>query len=351
MAESGSAPPSGSKTPFDHEDATEVMAVPATPPAKSEPALSDVDDKDKKYVAPRVIPAAATPEKEHEGAKIVLNIPDAKPRPPAAPGRAGRASTPDAGQAVAEVRARRRAPTVKLSRAAVTGAMNAADDIDVTMDEDDPEPPPPLEAPSTPSAPPIHQSLPVGPAPPARRDARSGGGALAARGVLEPPATALPISEPVRTESSKAPWLAVALLALGAAGAGVFVATRAPSGTSPAPARAVASSQATATAQATVASSPEPTAPALAATEAPTAMSGDAASSGSSTSSSDQASAVAVVPPPQTNTGITPPVKTPPVGTAGRPAWTPPASTQPRPPGTFPAKPPPKRTSDIPSSI
>ncbi len=347
MAESGSAPPSGSKTPFDHEDATEVMAVPATPPAKSGSALSDVEDKDKKYVAPRVIPAAATPEKEHEGAKIVLNIPDAKPRPPAAPGRGGRASTPDAGQAVAEVRARRRAPTVKLSRAAVTGAMNAADDIDVTMDDDDPEPPPPLEAPATPSAPPIHQSLPVGPAPPARRDARSSGGALAARGVLEPPATALPISEPVRAESSKAPWLAVALLALGAAGAGVFVATRAPSGSSPAPARAAG--QATATAQVTAESSPEPTAPALAASEAPSASTSDAATSGSGAASGDEPSAVAVVPPPQTNAGVAPPVKTPPVGTAGRPAWTPPASTQPRPPGTF--KPPPKRTSDIPSSI
>ncbi|NUP12714.1 MAG: hypothetical protein HOW73_42280, partial [Polyangiaceae bacterium] len=97
------APPSGKGSGFDGDEPTEVMAVPHARQPEPEP---EPENRDKQYVAPCEIPAARVPDKELEGAKVVLNIPDAT-----------------RGRGVAEERARRRAPTVKIARADVETAV------------------------------------------------------------------------------------------------------------------------------------------------------------------------------------------------------------------------------------
>lgn len=212
--------PSGSKpTAFDGEEPTEVMplrapAAAASPEPEPEP---EEENPDKQYVAPLVLPAARVPDKDVEGAKIVLNIPE-----------------PLANRTVADERARRRAPTVKISRAEVLG--NAAPTpkkpseeltvvnarvpvaaVDRTVDD------PGLldEIHGRKKGGYIAPAKPISEAPPPRTSDRPSGRAL------EPPATSMPVGvTPARQEKSKAPWLVFGILALGAAGAGVVAVTQ-----------------------------------------------------------------------------------------------------------------------------
>ncbi|MBL8743830.1 MAG: hypothetical protein JNK04_22130, partial [Myxococcales bacterium] len=71
-AQQGVAELAGAKNAFDGDESTEVMDLPvqpakAAPPPTPEPP-QDLEEKDKKYIAPRVIPAAAVPDKA-DGAK------------------------------------------------------------------------------------------------------------------------------------------------------------------------------------------------------------------------------------------------------------------------------------------
>jgi hypothetical protein len=349
MAKLGGPEPPAGMSSFDGEEATEVMDVPLVPP-KAVVALpaeepQDLEEKDKKYIAPRVIPAAAVPDKA-DGAKIVLNIPDA--RADRAPiGSAGapplKTRTADVVEgdkpAVAEVRARRRAPTVKMARPNLS-ALKATDDVDVAL-EDDFEPPPPLDAPSAPAKG-LVQAVPIGRAPPIEAESRAAASLEIGRAIVErapvsrrsgpheAPATAIAIHE-TRTEKSRLPWVLFGALTLGAAAAGVFVATRKPDAE-------LASKPPAPQASASVAVAGEQVRPAaVTATAEPTATVADVGAASAAPTVTAQATEVAVTPPP-------------PPPTYQRPTTTTPAYTAPRPPATFP-RPPPKKTSDIPSGI
>lgn len=356
------AEPAGGKNSFDGEESTEVMDVPVVPAKASAPvaaeAPQDFEDKDRTYIAPRVIPAAAVPEKA-DGAKIVLNIPDARtdrapPAPPlkqrsVEPGVQLQSSVAGDKPAVAEVRARRRAPTVKIARPNLS-ALSPADSIDVALD-DELEPPPPLEAPTDDvdggSAAPLTaakglvQAVPIGVAPSSALQSRSPaslpvpGSKRISGPAHEAPATAIAIHE-TRQEKSRLPWVLFGALTLGAAAAGVFVATRKPEAgfASKAPAAQQTSVASIATATATTPASVETVA--ATATAEPTASVADIGSSTASATTTAQATQLAVGPPPR------------PVVTYPRP--TAPAYTAPRPTATFP-RPVVKKTSDIPSGI
>jgi len=384
MAKTGSEPSTGTKNSFDGDESTEVMSVPLVPAAAAAVAdvPQDVEEKDKKYVAPRVIPAAAVPEKQ-DGAKVVLNIPDAKPNrprgsigappvPPRSNIEASRQRSSDAGEArvegdkpaVAEVRARRRAATVKIERPNL-GALSAvpADSIDVSID-DEFEPPPPLDSPgsaaaggfaapsvgglptSSISAGALVQAVPavgfsppdaIASAPQINRSRPSGG--------LETPPTALPIREPPRAEKSRLPWLLGGALTIGAAAAGVFVATRQPDELANQSAGNSSASQAAATGIATAETAPKETSAVQAATTT--------APEPSTAPTSATSVAVVTTPrqQPQTPTAtVGKTVATPPPSDLGVPPR-PPVYTAPRPTATVP-RPPPKKTTDfIPSGI
>ncbi len=116
---------------------TIVMEPEREPAPEPEP---EPESPDRKYVAPTVIPTHTIPDHAEDAPKIVLNIPEPKASGPAE-------------TRVAEVRARRRAPTVKIARGAlgvspsalgITPVRPMDEDIDVAMDD---EPPPAVEPP------------------------------------------------------------------------------------------------------------------------------------------------------------------------------------------------------------
>lgn len=320
MAKPGSSNASGAGA-FEGEEPTEVMPArskSAAPPPEPEP-----ENKDKQYVAPCEIPAARVPMKEQEGAKIVINVSEKR------------------SDGVAGERARRRAPTVKLSRAEVDLAKlktrgieptlpdQPAFQIDVTLDE--------LEDDETAKRPvgyiepakPIAESpraLPVSSRPPP-----SSSVGLRA---LEPPPTSMQVGASIKPERSRAPWIFVAVLLLGGGvAAAVFVTQNksAPAAAEPPPPSAAAKPAPSGTATSTApAAAPTEAAPASSASEPSGSATGEPSAEPSAASTT---ASVAGIPPA--------PVRNP--SLAGRPA-----PTAPLPRAT--AKPPPPK-SDIPSGI
>ena len=337
MAKSGSSTPSGASA-FDGEEPTEVM------PARTKSAAPppEPENKDKQYVAPCEIPAARVPLKDQEGAKIVINVPEKR------------------GDNVAGERARRRAPTVKLSRAEVDLAKmktrgieptlpdQPAFQIDVTLDD--------LEDGDTAKrangyiepAKPIAEAPRVAPAssrpPPSSGVAARGAGArgdVAAVGsfgarALEPPPTSMPVGSSPKTERSRAPWIFLGVLLIGGGVAGaIFVTQKGSSSSEP------------------QAATPPPPTPSMTATAASTAIgTGAAATSQGSTASADAMSATAA----PTDATTAAPSATQPLAGVPRTGLRP-TSTFARPPvtATVPratAKPPPPKSGgDIPSGI
>lgn len=361
MPTSGPTKPTGAHT-FDGEEPTEVMIVPR--PDASVAAEPEPENKDKQYVAPCAIPVAAVPDKEIEGAKIVLNIPDAAQRGPR-------------GRGVAEERARRRAPTVKITRGQIEAAMplgavepltpeplppgvphrSARTDeltvpdqaairipIDVTLD--DPGLLSELQRAASPRVAQAELIVPVKPisqSPPTHH---------ASSRPHEPPATSMPVGfMPARTERSRAPWLVLGVLALGGGVAAAFFVTQPGVGPGePASARADVTAEAataTITTAATPASSSSPWTPVATATDLglPNEDSSAVASAAPTTTSTTGRPALASLPAsPQ-------PVSLPPVSlpkaTAANPASQVDVTAAPRP--TY--RPPVAKTSDIPSGI
>lgn len=262
-------------TPFDGEEPTEVMPVPA---AKTKPRPPP-GPNDKQYIAPREIPAAAMPEKDDvEGAKIVLNIPE-----------------PRGGKSVADQRARRRTATVKIERRALPPAVavptllaRTVEDLPIVTDEQleqtrqakaaiarsQAEPTMPdqaamripvdVDAGLLAEAGVAHDVIdevePISVSPNLTRDDPS----FPPGRALEPPATSLHLARSRAEESSRAPrvvggWVVGGLLVLGAAAAGAFYVTK---GSAPDETTAGAAHTSTAaTATAKVSSKPSVAAP------------------------------------------------------------------------------------------
>ena len=253
--------------------------------------------------------------------------------------------------AVAEVRARRRAPTVKMARPNLS-ALSPADSIDVALD-DDLEPPPPLEASASDAddrnaapltaAKGLVQAVPIGIAPvraPQNRSPASlpvPGNQRISGPAHEAPATAIAIHD-TRPEKSRLPWLLFGALTLGAAAAGVFVATRKPDVGFATKAPAAQQTSVANTATATAATPVPVETVAATATGEPTASAADVGSAAATVTAPALGSEIAVSPPPR------------PAVTYPRPTATAPAYTAPRPTATFP-RPAVKKTSDIPSGI
>lgn len=323
------------------------MAVPHARQPEPEP---EPENRDKQYVAPCEIPAARVPDKELEGAKVVLNIPDAT-----------------RGRGVAEERARRRAPTVKIARADVETAVirpvggrdeltvpdQAAIRIPIDVTIDDPDLLADIHAQSggaTPRPGYIAPARPISDSPPARRGQSSR--PPSSGRALEPPATAVPVGfAPPR--KSRAPWVLLGIAALSGAGAAAVLATR--GGVGPmageAPAAANAADTATAASTATAAQTTTSTASDPTAVAAATASSPSEGASSTEPSSEVASATSSASGPGAGNTAATlaslPTSRTPPSKATPAVAPNPPTTAPPRP--TY--RPPAARTSDIPDGI
>lgn len=267
MSSSDADQPAPQATPFDGEEPTEVMPVPA---AKTKPRPPP-GPNDKQYIAPREIPAAAMPEKDVEGAKIVLNIPE-----------------PRGGKSVADQRARRRTATVKIERRALPAPVlppavavptllaRTVEDMPVVTDEQleqtrqakaaiarsQTEPTMPdqaalripvdvdagLLAEAGVAQDIIDEVEPISISPNIHRDDPS----FPPGRALEPPATSLHLARGRTEERSRAPWIFGGLLVLGAAAAGAFYVSK---GSTSDETTAAAASTGTATASARLSSS------------------------------------------------------------------------------------------------
>lgn len=289
---------------FDGEEPTEVMPPKGASPSAAV-AAAEPENKDKQYVAPTSIPVGRVPDRELEGAKVVLNIPE--------PSK----DVSLRGSGVAEQRARRRAPTVKIARGALgaeggphriegqagealgalephpipvgAGGRSAKSDelttpdhaairipIDVTVD--DPEllrelgVDVPAASPSgsrgriTPAKP-ISASPPPMSAvetPPPFTHVRTTSAPPRASRPNEPLAQSIPVAAAAPRERSRLPWVALALLTLGGIGAAIFVVTNRPGAetldAAPQAARREPSATSTALAATTQTAGPSPSA-------------------------------------------------------------------------------------------